>query len=84
MTVTLGCLVKSTASMPVVSKRKTQRLTGYCAAGTPAYHNISPYGAAAASSVQRLVTRTCPGLPSMSGSIFASTDMVNGPQSIIG
>ena len=48
----------------------------------PAYHNISPYSVAAAGSVQRLAMRTCPGLTPMNGSLFASTDIINGPQSM--
>ena len=59
-----------------------EALTDRLRCRNPAYHNISPYGAAAASSMQRLAMRTCPGLTSMGGSMFASTDMVNGSQSM--
>ncbi len=48
----------------------------------PAYHNISPYSVAAASSMNRLAMRTTPGLASIQNSIFASAEITNGAASV--
>ncbi|EIE20298.1 APG9-domain-containing protein [Coccomyxa subellipsoidea C-169] len=50
----------------------------------PAYHNISPYSVAAASSVHRLALRTAPGAASMQNSIFGSAEITAGAASAAG
>ena len=48
----------------------------------PAYHNISPYSVAAASSMHRLALRTTPAMASMQNSIFGSAEITAGAASV--
>lgn len=48
----------------------------------PAYHQISPYSVAAASSFQRMAMKSTPGLASFQGSIFGSAELTNAAASL--